>query len=256
MFNRKFSSNIRLKRRMIRSTIILLVVCLGLGYSAFTTNLGINGTLNVSKYNPKIYWALQDNDNNSINETLVLSSEEVTGVEQGNFEPNTNFISISQVPWIATYNYSSTSNKSYNVTTVNIEKEISPISTAYWFYAVGYNASTFIANLEKLNTFQLTNMHSMFSYTGYSATTWTVGDLSGWDISQVTDMYNMFSNAGVRATIFNLDLSGWNTSKVTSMSYMFEWAGYNATTWTVGDLSGWNTSKVTSMEKNISICRT
>ena len=50
MFNRKFSSNIRLKRRMIRSTIILLVVCLGLGYSAFTTNLGISGTLNVSEY--------------------------------------------------------------------------------------------------------------------------------------------------------------------------------------------------------------
>ena len=59
MFNRKFSSSIRLKRRMIRSIIILLVVCLGLGYSAFTTNLGINGTLEVSKYDQTLYGVLE-----------------------------------------------------------------------------------------------------------------------------------------------------------------------------------------------------
>ena len=59
MFNRKFSSSIRLKRRMIRSTVILLVVCLGIGYSAFTTNLGINGTLNVSKYDHTLYGVIE-----------------------------------------------------------------------------------------------------------------------------------------------------------------------------------------------------
>ena len=53
MFNRKFSSNIRLRKRMITSLIILLVVFLSAGYAAFTTNLGINGTLNVSKYKEK-----------------------------------------------------------------------------------------------------------------------------------------------------------------------------------------------------------
>ena len=59
MFNRKFSSNIRRKKRMIISSIILLVVCLGLGYSAFSTNLGINGTLNVSKYDHTLYGVLE-----------------------------------------------------------------------------------------------------------------------------------------------------------------------------------------------------
>ena len=60
MFNRKFSSNIRRKKRMIISTIILLVVCLGLGYAVFTTNLSINGTLNVSKYDQTLYGVLEN----------------------------------------------------------------------------------------------------------------------------------------------------------------------------------------------------
>ena len=128
MFGRKFSSNIRRKKRMIISSIILLVVFLGIGYSAFTTNLGISGILNVNKYEEKIYWALQDNDNDSINETLVLSSEEVTGQEQGNFLASTSFDNFEDVPWIATGYFDINSNKSYNVTTVNVEKEISPTS--------------------------------------------------------------------------------------------------------------------------------
>ena len=59
MFNRKFSSNIRRRKRMIKSTIILLVVFLSIGYSAFSSNLGINGTLNVSKYDQTLYGVLE-----------------------------------------------------------------------------------------------------------------------------------------------------------------------------------------------------
>ena len=122
---------------------------LGLGYSALSTNLIINGTIIVEKYDPNttIYWALQDRNSDNIKETLVLSSEEVTGKEQGNFATNSSFSDSNQVPWIATSDYSTTSNKSYNVTTVNIEKEIRPMSTAYWFRGVGYNATRFSANL-------------------------------------------------------------------------------------------------------------
>ncbi|MBR2678103.1 MAG: hypothetical protein IKE63_01675 [Bacilli bacterium] len=59
MFSKKFSSNIRKRKRMITAMVILLVVCLGIGYSAFTTNLGINGTLNVSKYDQTLYGVLE-----------------------------------------------------------------------------------------------------------------------------------------------------------------------------------------------------
>ena len=59
MFSRKFSSNIRRKKRMITSTIILLVVFLSVGYAAFTTDLSIGGTLNVSKYDQTLYGVLE-----------------------------------------------------------------------------------------------------------------------------------------------------------------------------------------------------
>ena len=59
MFNRKFSSNIRRKKRMITSAIILLVVFLSVGYAAFTTDLSIGGTLNVSKYDQTLYGVLE-----------------------------------------------------------------------------------------------------------------------------------------------------------------------------------------------------
>ena len=58
MFSRKFSSNIRRKKRMITSLIILLVVFLSIGYSAFTSNLSINGTLGVSKYEEKTLYGV------------------------------------------------------------------------------------------------------------------------------------------------------------------------------------------------------
>ena len=59
MFSRKFSSNIRRKKRMITSTIILLVVFLSVGYAAFTTDLSIGGTLNVKKYDHTLYGVLE-----------------------------------------------------------------------------------------------------------------------------------------------------------------------------------------------------
>ena len=59
MFGKKFSSNIRRRKRMMISTIILLVVFLGIGYAAFTTDLSIGGTLNVSKYDHTLYGVLE-----------------------------------------------------------------------------------------------------------------------------------------------------------------------------------------------------
>ena len=63
MFNRKFSSNIRRRKRMIKSTIILLVVFLSIGYSAFSSNLVVDGTLMISEYedpqNPTLYGVLK-----------------------------------------------------------------------------------------------------------------------------------------------------------------------------------------------------
>ena len=59
MFNRKFSSNIRRKKRMIISIIVLLVVFLTTGYAVFSSNLSISGTLKVDKYDQTLYGVLE-----------------------------------------------------------------------------------------------------------------------------------------------------------------------------------------------------
>ena len=59
MFGKKFSSNIRRRKRMVLTSLILLVVFLGIGYAAFTTDLSIGGTLNVKKYDHTLYGVLE-----------------------------------------------------------------------------------------------------------------------------------------------------------------------------------------------------
>ena len=119
-----------------------------------------------------------------------------------------------------------------------------------------------IEGMSYLNTSEVTNMSSMFSY----CTKLTSLDLSGWNTSKVTNMGWMFYEC---ANLSVLDLRGWNTSNVTEMSYMFykcnalesldlshfntanvtlmSWMFYNCSGLTSLDLSGWNTSKVTNM---------
>ena len=117
------------------------------------------GSIQLKKYDPNIYWALQDNDNDGVNETLVLSREKVTGQEQGNFFKDTVFNYREEVPWIAGNFASSTNNKSYNVTTVNVEKIIKPKSTAHWFDGVGYNVDR-----NELHKDFINNLNYVFLY--------------------------------------------------------------------------------------------
>ena len=46
----------------------------------------------------------------------------------------------------------------------------------------------------------------MFDRAGYSATTWSIGDLSNWNTSSVTNMQDMFSEAGYSATTWTVKI--------------------------------------------------
>ena len=51
-------------------------------------------------------------------------------------------------------------------------------------------------------------------------------------------MSSMFNQSGYRATTWSVgDLSNWNVANVTNMNMMFYCAGYTATSWSVGDIS-------------------
>lgn len=144
-----------------------------------------------------------------------------TGIEKNSYNHN-------GIPW-----------KQYTddiLTSTIVDDNITPISTAYWFFTC--QNLTSVNNLNKLNTSKVTDMRCMFDDC-YRLT--SVGDLSGWDTSRVTDMSFVFGNCGKLVSIGNI--SGWNTSGVKSMTYMFN----GCSSLTSLDLSGWNTSGVTNM---------
>ena len=116
-----------------------------------------------------------------------------------------------------------------------------PTTTYDWFYVMTNLES--ITGMEYLNTSEVTNMWSMFSY----CSKLTSLDLSHFNTSQVTDMGSMFAGC---SGLTSLDLSSFNTSKVTNMSWMFG----NCTELTSLDLSHFNTSKVTNMWFMFSYC--
>ncbi|NLL01755.1 MAG: BspA family leucine-rich repeat surface protein, partial [Mollicutes bacterium] len=75
-----------------------------------------------------------------------------------------------------------------------------------------------LINLKSLSgkfiTTETKTMAFMFASAGESAAEFEL-DLSGWDTSNVTDMYGMFYDAGESATTWSIgDLSGWDISKL------------------------------------------
>jgi hypothetical protein len=94
-------------------------------------------------------------------------------------------------------------------------------------------SSFVLIGLDDWDTSKVTNMNNMFYLAGgFTATMWSIGDLSNWNTSNVTNMSWMFYQAGFEAETWQIgDLSSWDTSKVTDMSYMFDGAGRNSTTW-------------------------
>ena len=118
------------------------------------------------------------------------------------------------------------------------------------------------ANLEGLDTGNVTNMYAMFngakSLTSLDVSNWKTGnvtdmgwmfndassltslDVSKWNTGNVTSMYNMFSGT---SSLHSLDVSKWDTGNVTNMYSMFS----DANSLTSLDVSHWDTSNVTDM---------
>lgn len=111
------------------------------------------------------------------------------------------FANASVVPW---------NGQLSSILSVEIGSNISPTSTAYWFYQVsGRNG----IDLSLLNTSMVTNMNNMFKDCKASTL-----DLSNFDTSLVTKMSLMFEGCIYLDT---LNISSFDTSKVTAMDRMF-----------------------------------
>ena len=93
-------------------------------------------------------------------------------------------------------------------------------------------------NLEKLDTFGVTNMANLF----YGASSLKKADLSNFDTGNVTNISRMFYNC---SSLAELNVSSFVTTKVTDMSNMF----YNCNSLTELNINNFDTSNVSNMSR-------
>lgn len=140
-------------------------------------------------------------------------------------------ISSSEMQNLVGYN-----NSKVNTLAISLTDNKKVKATDAKWNRVFYSSTLKQANLEGLDTGNVTNMSSMFLY----AQDLTSRDVSNWDTSKVTNMSLMFDGA---SSLTSLDVSNWDTGNATDMRFMFSWAGSLKSL----DVSNWDTSKVTNM---------
>lgn len=141
--------------------------------------------------------------------------------------------SAGNVPW---------ADHAADIAAVTVADEgIAPRSTAMWFSNMTMLRS---ADVSKLNTSNVTSMHSMFN----DCKALTSLDLSSFDTTKVTIMYSMFRDCNA---LTSLDVSSFDTRSVTNMSAMFSACG----SLTSLDLLSFNTNKVTDMSSMFNGCK-
>ena len=99
-------------------------------------------------------------------------------------------------------------------------------------------------NLEKLDTFGVTDMTYLFYYTNSLKTL----DVTNFDTGNVTNISRMFYNC---SSLAELNVSSFVTTKVTDMSNMF----YNCSSLLKLDITNFNTLKVTNMSRMFYNCK-
>lgn len=97
------------------------------------------------------------------------------------------------------------------INSVIIENDIKPDSTAFWFY--NFTSCSSI-NLEKLKTFNVTNINHMFDGCSQLASL----DVSSLGTSKVTSMECLFNGCSL---LKSLDLENFDTSRTVNMTNMF-----------------------------------
>ena len=104
--------------------------------------------------------------------------------------------------------------KTLTITGIN-DWDVSKVTSMKWMFGgFGFNAASVVMDLSRWDVSQVTTMEYMCYQMAQHSTTFSLGNIGGWNTSNVTDMYKTFYATGVDAT-WSLDLSKWNVKKVT-----------------------------------------
>ena len=180
-------------------------------------------------------------------EARIIDTQEVIG---------TKTIPVTETdsyPNIVKFRLASTPPSYAGVITVNGSgKQLSQLTYDSVFDIYSYDAgvpitsidfSSYLSELVKLNTSNVTDMNQMF----YGCNSLTSLNASNWDTSNVTNMREMFDAC---RSLTSLDVSNWDTSNVTNIDYMFN----NCTSLISLDISNFDTSSVTSINGMFANC--
>ena len=127
------------------------------------------------------------------------------------------------------------------ITTVTFEEEVKPMYTRRWFDRC--TNLTQITSIQKLNTKNVKDMHTMFQ----GCSKFTTLDLSSFDTKNVKSMRSMFNGC---KNLTSLNVSNFDTSNVTDMSYMFN----NCSNLTSLNVSNFDTRNVKDMREMFYNC--
>ena len=239
----------RIRRKKQRRVLVVftlsLLLCLCVGYAAFSTNLNIMAKGNIKEKSRVIQsWTYTDTGDfhSSFYKENIVS---VTFLDNNDVPSNaTESFNVSEdkehggvIAYVIPNNEDNTKYDLYIGANGGV---IANTNSSYLFYK--FKEIKTINFNNNFDTNSVINMRSMFAgcYDLIDI------DVISLDTKNVTDMAGMFYSC---KSLKSLDLSDFNTSNVTSMSGMFSMYDFinMETSLTSLNLSGWDTSNVTSM---------
>lgn len=128
----------------------------------------------------------------------------------------------------------------------------SNVTSMEWMFArTAEKVPTIKLNLSKWDMSKVKNVKMLFEDFGKEATSWTLGDISNWNLSSAEDFYDIFYGVGGSVEFINLDLSKWKTPKLKNLNRSFACIGHggNGAKKIRIDISGWDTSNVENFEE-------
>ena len=240
--------NKRKKQIVIIFTICLLLV-MGSGYAAFSTNLSITAKGNIKEKTRVIqYWDYNfstDFHSDFYKENIVS----VTFLDNNNVSSNaTESWNVSKdkenggvMAWVVPNNEDNTKYDLY----IGAKGGVIANEDSSWLFANFENLESINFN-NNFDTSNVKTMVGMFTSWNVDTSDWTPSSLKNinfgetFDTSNVVKMNDMFS--GTQFT--ELDLSNFNTSSLTSMYHMFN----NCSNLTTLNLCSFNNSKITYVD--------
>lgn len=91
---------------------------------------------------------------------------------------------------------------------------------SHMFAEAGYKSKTFTLDISSWNPQKAKNVCSMFFCTAYLATSFSVGNLSKWQLPNVREADHMFYFAGNKAD-WHLNLEGWDCTNSSHQDFQF-----------------------------------